>query len=412
LNNRIAYYLWRYPIVSETFIQREIKALKDLGLNILVYADTVDNFERSDQRLMSLINDTIYLFPLNKIKLLYGVLVFLIKSPLLFANMFTYINKNQYSSNKSFFEDIKIFLKSVYLARLLKEQNISHIHSPWSDVNSFIAVVASKMTGLPLSIQARAHDIHRTDSVFALSEKFGNSKFIVTNTRYNEKYIKEILEPSQWNKIKLIYNGIDLDNFNPGKRKLKNNKEIYLLCVARLIPQKGLTYLLKACDIIKKKGINFKCRIIGGTEEPRYRDYYHNLLKLKKDLGLEEYVFFEGVKPFEYILEQYSNADIFVLPCVIAEDGSRDIIPNVLIEAMAMKLPVVSTTVTGVPEIVDNKENGILVPPNDDTKLSDSIIRLIENVDLRGQLGQKARLKVEERFNINKNINAYINLFS
>ena len=82
------------------------------------------------------------------------------------------------------------------------------------------------MTGLPLSIQARAHDIHRTDSVFALSEKFGNSKFIVTNTRYNEKYIKEILEPSQWNKIKLIYNGIDLGNFNPGKRKLKNKKKI------------------------------------------------------------------------------------------------------------------------------------------------------------------------------------------
>lgn len=334
------------------------------------------------------------------------------KNPIKNLSLFVYVFRENYDLRKSVKQDIQIFLKAVYLSGVLKEHTICHIHSPWSDVNSFIAVVASKMTGLPLSIQARAHDIHRTDSVFALSEKFGNSKFIVTNTIYNEKYIKEILEPSQWNKIKLIYNGIDLDNFNPGKRKLKNNKEIYLLCVARLIPQKGLTYLLKACDIIKKKGFNFKCKIIGGTEEPRYRDYYHNLLKLKKDLGLDKYVFFEGVKPFEYILEQYSNADIFVLPCVIAEDGSRDIIPNVLIEAMAMKLPAISTTVTGVPEIIDNNVNGILVSPQNVEELVDAIIKLIGNVNLRKQLGENARTKVEERFNINKNIQSYINLFS
>jgi glycosyltransferase involved in cell wall biosynthesis len=412
LNKRIAYYLWRYPIVSETFIQREIKALKDSGLNIVVYADSVDKFERNDPRLIPLINDTIYLLPINKVKLLYKTIVFLIKSPKLFADIFSYVNKKQYSSSKNFIEDIRIFLKSLYLARLLRKQGISHIHSPWSDVNSFIALVASKIIGLPLSIQARAHDIHRKDSAFGLIEKFGGSKFIVTNTKYNEQYIKKILKSSEWEKINLIYNGIDLNIFNPGKRKIEKNKEIYLLCVARLIPQKGLTYLLKACDILIKKGINFKCKIIGGTEQPRYGDYYYNLLKLKKDLGLEEYLNFEGVKPFEYTLEQYNSADIFVLPCVIAEDGSRDIIPNVLIEAMAMKLPVISTTVTGVPEIVDDDVNGILVPPNDDTKLADSIIRLIEDVDLRHKLGEKARMKVEKRFNINKNIQSYISLFS
>lgn len=411
MNKRIAYYLWRYPIVSETFIQREIVALKKAGLNLFVVADSVDEFERINPVLNTLISETLYLLPLNIIKLFYFVIMYLIKNPFKYISTFYYVYKEKYDCNKALKQDITIFFKAVYFSAILRENEIYHIHSPWSDVNSFIALVASKLTGLPLSIQARAHDIHRKDSAFALSEKFGNSKFIVTNTRYNEKYIKEILEPSQWNKIKLIYNGIDLDNFNPGKRKLKNNKEIYLLCVARLIPQKGLTYLLKAFDIIKKKGFNFKCKIIGGTEEPRYRDYYHNLLQLNKDLGLEEYVFIEGVKPFEYTLQQYNNADIFVLPCIIAEDGSRDIIPNVLIEAMAMKLPVISTTVTGVPEIVDNEQNGILVSPNDEKELADSIIRLIENVKLRHKLGEKARFKVEQRFDINKNIQSYIDLF-
>ena len=178
----------------------------------------------------------------------------------------------------------------MYLGGILIENGIGHIHSPWSDVNSFIGLVSSKLTDLPFSLQARAHDIHRTDSVFVLSEKFGNSKFIIANTKYNEEHIKEILAPSQWNKIRLIYNGINLDKFNPIEREIDENKKLYLLCVARLIPQKGLTYLLDACDILKKSGYNFKCVIIGGTEEPRYRDYHSDLLNKLNAMSLQKNV--------------------------------------------------------------------------------------------------------------------------
>ena len=265
---------------------------------------------------------------------------------------------------------------------------------------------------MPFSLQARAHDIHRTDSVFVLSEKFGNSKFIIANTKYNEEHIKEILAPSQWNKIRLIYNGINLDKFNPIEREIDENKKLYLLCVARLIPQKGLTYLLDACDILKKSGYDFKCVIIGGTEEPRYRDYHSDLLNKLNAMSLQKNVELVGVKPFEYVLQQYKHADIFVLPCIIAEDGSRDIIPNVLIEAMAMKLPVVSTTVTGVPEIVDHGINGILVSPGNEKILSEAIINLIKDPELRMELGSNARLKVESTFDISKNIKSYVHLFN
>lgn len=412
MKKKIAYYLWRFPIVSETFIQREIKALKDAGLNILVFADSIDEFERTDPALSVLISDTQYLHPISIFKLFYVAVINFIKNPIICISVFNYVYNKKYDSSKNLKQDIAIFLKSLYLGHILKEQEVEHLHSPWSDVNSFILLLTSKLTGLPISIQARAHDIHREDSAFALNEKFSGSKFIVTNTEYNKEYIKKIVKSDEWEKINLIYNGIDLSYFNPVNRTVDKNKELYLLCVARLIPQKGLTYLVKACDILKKKGFRFKCNIIGGTEEPRYRDYYLNLLKLTRDLGLEKCVNFDGIKPFEYTMEQYNNADIFILPCVIAKDGSRDIIPNVLIEAMAMKLPVISTPVTGVPEIVDNEKNGILVPPNDERKLAEAIVGLIGNSNLRVQLGENARLKVEERFDINKNIQSYLNLFS
>src|SRR6185295_15360581 len=132
-----------------------------------------------------------------------------------------------------------------------------------------------------------------------------------------------------------------------------------------LIEQKGLSYLLQACARLREGGHSFECEIVGGTEDI-YMNYYLELKKLHRNLALENQVRFVGSLPFKAVLKKYSQADIFILPCVIAEDGSRDITPNALIEAMAMKLAVISTTVTGVPEIVEDGVSGILVPPHDD----------------------------------------------
>ena len=123
-------------------------------------------------------------------------------------------------------------------------------------------------------------------------------------------------------------------------------------------------------------------------------------------------VFFSGTQRFEQVLGKYREPDIFILPSVIAEDGSRDITPNVLIEAMAMKIPVISTTVTGIPEIVENEVSGILVPPNDENALAEAIIKLIHDSNLRNELGENARKRIEERFDSNKNIGQYVDLFS
>jgi glycosyltransferase involved in cell wall biosynthesis len=141
-------------------------------------------------------------------------------------------------------------------------------------------------------------------------------------------------------------------------------------------------------------------------------NYYLELKKLHRRLELEKEVRFLGAVPLRDVLKKYSETDIFILPCIIASDGTRDITPNALIEAMAMKLPVISTTIGGIPEIVEDKISGLLVPPNDETALTDAVIHLVENPELRRQMGENARERVENKFDINKNIQRYIELFS
>ena len=134
-------------------------------------------------------------------------------------------------------------------------------------------------------------------------------------------------------------------------------------------------------------------------------------MRLHRELDLEDCVFFLGAQPFTFVLDEYRNAEIFVLPCVVARQGGRDISPNALIEAMAMKLPVISTAIAAIPEIVEDGVSGVLVPPNDENALAGAMIRLINDHDLRGKLGENARIRVEERFDINNNSVKYVDLF-
>jgi len=409
---RIAYYLWRFPSPTETFVRREVQALKKLGLYLEVFADVPGDLELLDDNEKLLINEVNYLRPINQKYLSKYQKFFFVKNPILYLNLFLYVVFHKFRHYKTFKADISFFLETVYLAGTLKDKNINHIHSPWANRSAFSALIASKLLGVSYTVQARASaDLYRKIHAYALAEKFKNAEFVITNSRHNETYLKSLLKRKDQTKIHVIYNGIPLEQFNP-KRKGKNlSRKIRLLTVATIGETKGLVDLLKACRILMDMGYGLKCEIIGGTHEPLYTDHYQELKKLHNTLRLEASVFFCGAQPFCKVLEKYNTADIFVLPCIIAKDGSNDITPNVLIEAMAMKLPVVSTHITGIPEIVENFVNGILVPPNDPKSIAEAIVILIKNNDLRKELGKKAREKIEERFDINKNVLRYIDLF-
>ena len=157
-------------------------------------------------------------------------------------------------------------------------------------------------------------------------------------------------------------------------------------------------------------GLNVRCDIVGGFEDI-FMNYYIELKSLHRALKLESAVHFVGSVPFDDVMDYYRKADIFVLPCTLAKDGSRDIIPNSVLEAMAMHLPVVSTLVTGLPEMVDHGQTGFLVPPGDVDALVLAIQKLALSPELRAAFGATGRKKVEHRFDSAKNVAGYQRLF-
>jgi glycosyltransferase involved in cell wall biosynthesis len=407
---RVAYYTWHFPVFSQTFVHREMDALRKQGVQLTIVAENAENPELSDQKAQSLLRDANYLEPMDSRTLSNYLKHFFYRRPFITLNALLFILANRYSRFKSSTADWIVFTKAVYLAGILKDRVIQHIHSPWADESAMIALLASRLLGVTFSVQARAHEIHREQHQYAFRKSIVHADFLITNTRYNEQHIRTLLNSPNGNRIVQIYNGLDLAQLPPISKTTRRNP-ITLLSVARLIEQKGLIYLLKACRILIERGYSFRCEIVGGLEQELYMNYFVQLQTIHRQLQLSNHVFFTGRLNFEDVCKKYSEADIFVLPCVIAEDGSRDIIPNALLEAMAMQLAVVSTTITGVPEIVDDGENGLLVPPANEEALANAIGRLIDQPDLRARLGENARGKIEQTFDISKNIQEYVRLF-
>lgn len=407
---RIAYYTWNFPDSTETFIQREVRALRRLGLSIDVVAYSIEGQEFLDEDARSLIENTYYLKPKDKKLFFKYNIYFFMKKPLVYLNLFFYVITHRYTKYKRLRRDIEVFGEAVYLARVLKDKHVDHVHAPWCDMLAFVSLIASRLLGISYSVEGRAADIHRKKNRYALAEIFKNAVFTITNTRYNESHIKTILDSRNHGKIHTIYEGLNLEQFKPKQREGNGGDPTRILTVSRLVEEKGLPYLLKAYKILKDNGYVFRCNIIGGSQDI-YMSHSIMLQKLHSQLGLEDCVFFLGIQPFKKVLAELDYSDIFVLPCVIAKNGGRDISPNALIEAMAMKLPVISTKIAAIPEMIEDGVSGILVSPNDEDSLVEAIIKLIKEPELRKSLGENARKRVEERFDLNKNYSKFVDLF-
>jgi colanic acid/amylovoran biosynthesis glycosyltransferase len=402
---KVAYVLWHYPILSETFIRREVASLRRFGIAIEVVAEAPDESMLPNSEPIE--NAVTYLEPINRADQRRCAMAFMYRNPLRFANLVLYVAFHCYSRYKTLRGDLDLMLKSCRLAAVLQEKGITHIHAPWADTQAFVAMIAARLMNVSYSVQVRAYELHADSFNFALPDKLLNAAFVVTNSRYNEARLKPILSGRQ-ERLQVIYNGVDLDQFNPSQRR--SGDTLKILAVGRLVEIKGFPYLLRACHILRDRGVKFQCDIIGGAQKSDINTYLL-LKKLHRRLKLDDCVRFLGSQPFARVLEAYQNADIFALPCVIAAGGSRDITPNALLEAMAMRLAVISTPVGAIPEIVEDGFDGVLVPSNDERALAHALVELGQNPMLRLKLGEAARSKIQSHFDIDRNMERYAALF-
>lgn len=390
---RLVYIIGTYPSLTTTFIDREVRLLEALDARPDIIS--IRRSEQAPPEEQKHGNERIaYLLPCAPPRLLASHLRFAILRPLRYFGTLAYLLTRPHPDWKARAMTLLHFGVGVLAAGMIEELGANHVHAHFVDRAATLAMTASRLLAIPYSVTAHANDIYVRPVM--LKEKIGGAAFAVTCTRFNKDHLVRSLEGSASSRIHCIYHGLDMEKFKP--RTGAPTKIPRLLAVGQLKEKKGLNYLLSACKLLKDRGYAFQCEIVGdGPLRAVLEDQI-------RQLSLEGTVTLCGALSHADVVKKYRRAAIFALPCVVAADGDRDGIPNVILEAMAMKLPVVATAHSGIPEVIDSRVNGILVPPGDEAALAGALAELLENPKQRREFGNAARRTVAEQFDVAVNV--------
>jgi glycosyltransferase involved in cell wall biosynthesis len=377
-----------FPKLSETFILEEVLGLERAGLPLRLYAlrpptDAIVHPAaarvRAPVTLVPQLPAQPGTFAVRHLRLFVG-------APLRYcATVFAALRRGR--------QALLDFAQAGWLAVQLRDDGVKHLHTHFISMPADVAEAVSALTAMPFSISAHAKDIYLS-APEDLKRKLHAARFTVTCTGFNCQALAAIAPGAR---VHRMYHGVDRGQFHPRPRAAADGAPL-ILSVGRLREKKGLDTLIDACRLLHQRGQAMRCEIIG-YGEARER------LQARIDAhGLQALVKLAGKRPREQVIEAYARAAVYVQPSRIAADGDRDGIPNVLLEAMAMGLPVVASEVSGIPELVNNGRNGLLVKPDDAVGLADAISRLLHTPALCNELGCHARDTVEASFDNDRNL--------
>ena len=388
--NRLAYLSNPYPAISHTFIYREIESLRKAGLDIA----TVSVSQTPDKEKMTLAEQqeaekTLVLKNTSPLKIVSALLSTSLHSPKGFVKMVLHALTFCFKGPKNPIKAAGYLAEAIILLAWLRENEITHIHEHFANPTAFVAMLCKSYGGISYSLSIHGPDIFSRVDSSMLAEKVKDAVFIRCISHYCKSQIMQITPHHLWKNHHIVRCGVDPDVFH--ERTLPGNEVPRILCVGRLCPAKGQHILLEACAALTRQGYSFKMVFVGDGEERS------SLERLTFSLGLEEYVQFTGVLGQEEVRGEYRQADLFVLPS-FAEG-----VPVVLMEAMAMKIPVISTRITGIPELIEHGKDGLLATPGDVDDLVEQLSRLLQDSQLRCRLGNSGRNKVVTTYNQQQN---------
>ena len=295
------------------------------------------------------------------------------------------------------------FWLGVYAAHLLRQLDFDHVHAHFIYRAVVLAMVVGRLLDKPYSLTAHANSIF--SKKILIREKILNARFSVTVSEYNKAYLLDNYAGLDPDKIHVLHPWVDVSHFTPPPSRPAHER-LHIVSVGRLVEKKGHGYLVEACDLLQKQGVDFECRIVGNG--PLRAALEREIARY----GLEQKVYLTGGQPQSEVLRLLSSwADVFVLPCVIAQDGDRDGIPVSLAEAMAMELPVISTDIVGIGELVQ-PGTGMLVPPRDAGALAEALKAInAKGASSRAEMGQHGRAVIDAEFNLVKGTTHLAHLF-
>jgi glycosyltransferase involved in cell wall biosynthesis len=404
-DKQIGYLLRSYPRLSQTFILNEILALEKIGVSIQIFALT-DPHEKVVQMQVDKVQAPVhYLYEDIQSRTLRDVLNENIDVAR--RHFKGYIRSLLYiAANKRIDQGYTAstrwdcFLQAVHLICLLvleerrTGKKIDHLHAHFAHDPTLIAYLIHCITGIPFSFTAHARDLYQVPEK-VLTDRIHQASAVITCCRANLEYLNQIA-PSQQSKFSLVYHGVNLKDFQPIPNPDSSSVAAFpiILSVGRLVEKKGFQDLLQALLIVKKRGEGFHCAIYGDGPLGKQLEAWI------EEHGMTGEILLKGDCTQQELISIYQNATLFILTPVQTEDGDRDGIPNVLLEAMAVGLPVITTAVAGIPELVENNRNGLLYQPHDVEGISSGIIELLRNAEKRRQFGDTGSKKVREQFDI------------
>lgn len=279
------------------------------------------------------------------------------------------------------------YSQALMVGRWMLRNRIGHLHVHYS---STVGLLMQRVFNLGLSISFHGPDEFDDPAGFRIREKVAACSFVRAISQYARSQLMKSSAVSDWKKIQVVYMGVDPDTF--AARPFRRDPEILeLICVGRLAPVKAQHILIAAVDRLVRSGRKVRLHVVGGGPDRAA------LEAEAAARGIESSVVFHGFTPQDKLDALYRGADVFVLAS-FAEG-----VPGVLMEAMAMEIPCVSTWITGVPELIRNEVDGLLVAPSDDQGFAEAIARLMDDAELRERLGRAGRVRVMERFNLPNN---------
>jgi glycosyltransferase involved in cell wall biosynthesis len=390
----LVYVVNEYPTLTETFVYNEIIALKQLGANVWFYPLRTG----SAFGFGTILNDWCLAPPISHFLSGIYLLEKLILNPL---QSLKWISQTVGKGAGSFKLNLRRFLSLAHAVRLcdvllknLKNEQTIHLHAHFGGRTAEVCQFIKTIAGYQYSVTVHAADIYVADAPGLLENRLRNAAFVRCISNFGRQYLieKNILSDSFPTEI--IHSGIPVDDYVAKTNQDFSQKVPIVLSIGRAVEKKGFKYLVEAAAVLRKTDDLRKVRWIVVGDGPLLKE----LRKFAVELGCDDIIEFPGALPQNKIKELYSQASMFVLPCVIAQDGDMDGIPTVLMEAMASKLPVVSTKISGIPELISDGISGILVDPYDSIRLAQAIQKILNCPSLAYHLACEGHRIVTEHF--------------
>jgi glycosyltransferase involved in cell wall biosynthesis len=396
---RMAYLVSEYPGISHTFVLREVRQLRRLGFDIHVasinrpsHAPEAMTVEERDEAAR-----TYYVKRHGLVGALAAHLNGL-RRPLAWLQGLLYAFSLAGLHPRKLAYGFFYFTEALMLARWMQVRHLDHLHVHFATAAANVGLVMKRLTPVGLSLTLHGPDEFYDANGQWLSHKLAAANFVICISRFARSQAMKLTSGRHWHKFEVCPLGVDLEQFSPS-RKVEESGPFTILCIGRLTPAKGQRILIDACRRLADAGRDFRLVMVGAGPD------MSDLRAAASELGLGDKVIFTGALNQDQVRGWYARADAFALPS-FAEG-----VPVVLMEAMACAIPCVTTRITGIPELIRDAQDGLLVTPSDTEELASALARLMDDPALRTALGTTGRGRVCSHYHLQRNVEQLAAIF-